>query len=415
MRNDETFLLAENESTTQNEQVCWIVPGRRGSLRSGAKRRFLARRELCALRRADVENILIFQDLDMAAPLVSIVVNNYNYSQFLSRSIGSALAQTYPHVEVVVVDDASTDGSQDIILAFGQRVTPVLKELNAGHGAAFNSGFAASRGEIVFFLDADDYLYPRAVEVAIREFAPGVAKVQYRLDLIDGAGRIMDSFPPPEVKFDDGDVVPLLLSMGRYEGTVTAGNAFSRHALDAILPMPQERFRQGADGYVCTLAPLFGTVRSLEDRLGAYVQHGANHSYFGNELQKRVRWRLAHDAARYEALSAKAAELGLHVNSEPGLCDPFHLENRVASLCLDPANHPMPADSRLTLALRGAWAVLRRSRLPRRRRAVLAAWFLCLGILPRWAAANLAAWRLERASRPPGVGRLVRRIRAATR
>jgi hypothetical protein len=366
------------------------------------------------LRRIDVENILIFQDLDMAAPLVSIVVNNYNYSRFLSRSVGSALAQTYPHVEVVVVDDASTDGSQDIILAFGQRVTPVLKEINAGHGAAFNSGFAASRGEIVLFLDADDHLYPRAVEIAVREFAPGVAKVQYRLDLVDGAGRIIDSFPPPEVQFDDGDVVPLLLSKGRYEGTVTAGNAFSRHALDAILPMPQERFRQGADGYVCTLAPLFGTVRSVEHRLGAYVQHGANHSYFGNELQQRVRWRLAHDAARYEALSAKAAELGLSVHPEPGLRDPFHLENRIASLCLDPANHPMPADSRLSLALMGAWAV-RRSRLPKRRRAVLAAWFLCLGMLPRTAAAKVAAWRLERASRPSGVRRLVRRIRAATR
>ena len=119
---------------------------------------------------------------------------------------------------MVVVDDASTDGSQDIILAFGQRVTPVLKVLNAGHGAAFNSGFAASRGEIVFFLDADDHLYPRAVELVVREFAPGVAKVQYRLDLVDAAGRIIDSFPPPEVQFDDGDVVPLLLSTGRYEG-----------------------------------------------------------------------------------------------------------------------------------------------------------------------------------------------------
>jgi glycosyltransferase involved in cell wall biosynthesis len=350
----------------------------------------------------------------MTAPLVSIVVNNYNYGRFLSRSIGSALSQTYPHVEVVVVDDASTDGSQDIILALADKVTPVLKTLNGGHGAAFNSGFEASRGEIVFFLDADDYLYPRAVEVAVREFAPGVAKVQYRLDLMDGAGRIMDSFPPPEIQFDDGDVVPQLLSIGRYEGTVTAGNAFSRHALDAIMPMPPERFRQGADGYVCTLAPLFGTVKSLEDRLGAYVQHGANHSYFGNALQQRVQWRLAHDAARYEALNAKASELGLRVQPEPGLRDPFHLENRIASLCLDPANHPVPSDSRLSLALRGAWAV-RRSRLPKRRRAVLAAWFLCLGILPRSAAANVAAWRLERASRPPGVGRLVQRIRSVTR
>ena len=350
----------------------------------------------------------------MAAPLVSIVVNNYNYARFLPRCVGSALAQTYPHVEVVVVDDASTDGSQQIIQSFAQRVTPVLKVVNAGHGAAFNSGFAASRGEIVIFLDADDHLYPQAVEILVPKFAPGVAKVQYRLDLVDAAGRIMDSFPAPEVQFDDGDVVPLLLLMGRYEGTVTAGNAFCRHALDAILPMPEEPFLQGADGYVCTLAPLFGTVRSIEQRLGAYVQHSANHSHFSNQLRPRLRWRLEHDAARYEALRAKAAELGLRVRSEPGLRDTFHLENRIASLCLDPANHPTPADSRLSLALRGAWA-LRRARLPWRRRVLLAAWFLCVGMLPRTAAAQIAVWRLEQASRPAAVDRLVNRIRAATR
>lgn len=348
-------------------------------------------------------------------PLVSVIVNNYNYAKLLGRSIGSALAQTYPYMEVVVVDDASTDGSQEIVRDFGHQVTPVLKTQNEGHGAAFNSGFMASRGEIVLFVDADDYLYPRAVEFVVREFAPGVAKVQYRLDLIDAdAGCIVDSFPAPEVQFDDGDVVPLLLSTGRYQGTVTSGNAFSRHALNAILPMPEERFRQGGDGYTSTLAPLFGTVRSIEDRLGAYVRHGTNHSGFAGDLVQRLRWRLEHDAERYEALQAKATALGLRVHPTPGLQDDFHLENRIASLCLDPANHPTPSDSRLSLALRGMWAT-RRSRLPARRRAVLAAWFLATGTLPRAAAAHLATWRLERTSRPPAVDHLLTAIRAATR
>ena len=154
----------------------------------------------------------------------------------------------------------------------------------------------------------------------------------------------MDTFPAPEVRFDDGDVVPLLLSTGRYEGTITTGNAFSRHALDAILPMPEQRFLRGADGYVCTLAPLFGAVRSVEQRLGAYIRHGANHSDFARQLPQRLRWQLEHDAARHEALRAKAAELGLRTHPEPGLNDAFHLENRIGSLCLDPANHPTPAD-----------------------------------------------------------------------
>lgn len=65
---------------------------------------------------------------DKKLPLVSIIINNYNYGRFLREAIDSALNQTYPHVEVIVVDDGSTDGSQEIITSYGDRVIPVLKE-----------------------------------------------------------------------------------------------------------------------------------------------------------------------------------------------------------------------------------------------------------------------------------------------
>src|SRR4051794_6220176 len=93
---------------------------------------------------------------------VSVIINNYNYSAYLREAIDSALDQTYPHVEVVVVDDGSTDDSREIISKYGTKVIPVLQN-NGGQGAAFNSGFAASRGEIVCFLDADDGLRRDAV------------------------------------------------------------------------------------------------------------------------------------------------------------------------------------------------------------------------------------------------------------
>src|SRR5215813_13183235 len=119
-------------------------------------------------------------------PRASIVITSYNYARFLGRCIDSALAQTYPETEVVVVDDASRDGSRDIIQSYGKRLVPVLRAENAGQAAAFNSGFVASRGDIVFFLDADDWLYPLAVERAVAAFGPGVAQVQFRLHLVDG-------------------------------------------------------------------------------------------------------------------------------------------------------------------------------------------------------------------------------------
>src|SRR4051795_10336845 len=93
----------------------------------------------------------------------SIVINNYNYGRFLRESIQSALAQTHPNCEVIVVDDGSTDDSREIITSYGQRVKPIFKE-NAGQGSTFNAGFPVSSGDFVCFLDSDDTLYPDAMQ-----------------------------------------------------------------------------------------------------------------------------------------------------------------------------------------------------------------------------------------------------------
>ena len=89
--------------------------------------------------------------------LVSIVINNYNYARYLGDAIDSALAQTWHPLEVIVVDDGSTDDSWSVIQRYGERVR-AMRQPNGGQGAAYNAGFAASRGEWVLFLDADDLL-----------------------------------------------------------------------------------------------------------------------------------------------------------------------------------------------------------------------------------------------------------------
>lgn len=107
--------------------------------------------------------------LDMNIPLVSILINNYNYQEFIQESIDSALAQTYPNLEVIVVDDGSTDNSRNLIAAYGNKIITIYQH-NQGQAATFNQGFAASKGEIIFLLDADDLFHREKVSIVVKGF-----------------------------------------------------------------------------------------------------------------------------------------------------------------------------------------------------------------------------------------------------
>jgi glycosyltransferase involved in cell wall biosynthesis len=77
-------------------------------------------------------------------------ITNYNYAQFLREAIESALNQTYYPIEIIVVDDGSTDNSRAIISSYGTQLTAIFKE-NGGQAPAFNAGVAASNGNLYFF------------------------------------------------------------------------------------------------------------------------------------------------------------------------------------------------------------------------------------------------------------------------
>src|SRR5579859_6087931 len=130
--------------------------------------------------------------------LASVVVNNHNYGRFLRAAIDSALAQTHSEVEVVVVDDGSTDDSAAIIASYGDRIVPILKD-NRGQASAVNVGVARSHGEIVFLLDSDDVLRPDIVERVVHAFEadPAVVWVMFRLEVIDRDGRSKSVLKPP--------------------------------------------------------------------------------------------------------------------------------------------------------------------------------------------------------------------------
>ena len=107
--------------------------------------------------------------------LVSIVITCYNAADFVADAIDSALAQSYPAVEVVVVDDASTDGSREVVAGYGERVRALRLPVNGGASRTRNRGAGIARGEWLMFLDADDFIAPDTIEglVEAGRRAPG--------------------------------------------------------------------------------------------------------------------------------------------------------------------------------------------------------------------------------------------------
>lgn len=252
-------------------------------------------------------------------PLVTIVVNNFNYELFVARAIESALDQSYPSVEVVVVDDGSTDGSRDVIARYRDRVRAIFKE-NGGQASTFNVGFEEARGDIVCYLDADDWLRGDAIETAVETMeASGAAKVHWPLEMVDEheqpLGRL---FPSGELA--EGELIQQVIDCGPFYDTYvlppTSGNAWRRNFLAEMLPVPEDGYPTGADVYLHTLAPLAGPAARVTTPLGYYRVHGRN-QYWNRQLDDG---RIDYYARRFEkcceVLAARLELRGIHADVE---------------------------------------------------------------------------------------------------
>ncbi|NLW36580.1 glycosyltransferase family 2 protein [Syntrophorhabdus aromaticivorans] len=106
----------------------------------------------------------------VANPLVSIIIPTYNYGLYLSRALESCLDQSYPSIEVIVVDDGSTDDTKHVVERYGSKVTYLYQE-NKGVSTARNTGLDRASGEFVTFLDSDDYLTHDSIKLRVNVLA----------------------------------------------------------------------------------------------------------------------------------------------------------------------------------------------------------------------------------------------------
>ncbi len=213
-------------------------------------------------------------------PLVSIIITNHNYASFLPLAIESALEQTYPRTEVVVVDDGSTDTSHQIIAFYQDRIIPILKG-NGGQGSGFNAGYGASRGDLVAFLDADDVFRPEklAKVVAAWQAQPDTSVIYHQLQGIDTHGReLWRGKPWPKVMLRGNIRARVERSGGWWPWPVTSGLCFPRTFLEQVLPISEAEFPNRADSYLAGMAPFLGPVVGIPEPLAWYRVHSISGS-----------------------------------------------------------------------------------------------------------------------------------------
>jgi len=212
----------------------------------------------------------------MSKPFVSILINNYNYERFVGEAIASALNQTYPRIEVIVVDDGSSDNSRRVIESCGKDVLTVFKE-NEGQSSTFNAGFARSSGDIICFLDADDLFLPNKVAEIVDAYAnEPKGWCFHQLQWVDADARPIPG--SPDIPYATGRYdlrSQYLRGNSNFWAPATSGLTFSRPLLERLLPMPQH-IRITSDNYLKFSALAFAPGVYISECLGLQRIHGAN-------------------------------------------------------------------------------------------------------------------------------------------
>lgn len=205
---------------------------------------------------------------------VSVVIPTYNYGRFISEAIDSVLAQTYPIDEIVVVDDGSTDETEEVVRGFGERLRYV-KQDNSGVCSARNRGVAETKGDYIAFLDADDIWEAGKIEKQIAMFGS-----DREIGLVHCGMREFDSITRETTRFHlDGQAgwVADELLLWERPAIIGLGTAtlVKRVAIDAVGGF-DERMKVGEDWDFCYRVARLYKVGFIPEPLVNYRNHGVN-------------------------------------------------------------------------------------------------------------------------------------------
>lgn len=321
---------------------------------------------------------------------LSIVIPNYNYGDFVGEAVASALAVDWPDVEVIVVDDGSTDDSLDVLADLREQITLLTQE-NSGPRVACNRGFAASTGDAVIFLDSDDVLEPSIARRVSEVWRPGVSKVQVQMQRVDRDGRRhgrpFPGYPrtptPEQIRY-------WMAATSAYPTPPGSGNVYARPFLERIFPI-DDRCGDAADSACLAAAPYLGDVVTVPAPLVRYRVHGRNRSSLLGEPRRFTRQiERADQRDRFaREVSGSAADGGRH----PLRRGRHLLQMRVAERRMCAGDPPIPGDGPWQLILDSVVSVFAPGPESAGLRLAVFAWCIATLVAPPRLARRLIRWR----------------------
>ena len=228
----------------------------------------------------------------MGKPFVSVLIDTYNHERFIEEAIVSVLEQDFSASdrEIIVVDDGSTDRTPEIVRKFEPQVRLLRKE-NCGQASAFNAGIPECKGEIVAFLDGDDWWERKKLSVVITELAEHteIGTLGHGLYEVDEQGRRLYVNVPDRRYFcrlSGLQEAHEFLELRSFLGTSRL--AARRSVLVRVAPLPEALLVE-ADEFLATHAAALGGARILEQPLTNYRLHSGNLYQFSEWNSEKAR------------------------------------------------------------------------------------------------------------------------------
>ena len=231
-------------------------------------------------------------------PLVSVVIPVHNQEAFVSGAVTSALRQAGVAVEVIVVDDASTDRTPEVLAQFGSAIRVARNETSLERSAARNHGARLARGEVLAFLDADDEWRPQKIAAQLPYAMRGQSSVT-GVEIIDGEGIPVDRYVPP-ARVERAQIVTYNPLFGGPSSLVIPKDTF-----DELGGFPEARDVQGSEDWLffARLILAGGRVAVVPELLTRYRVHGEQ-STSDPRAMARSMWA-ATDVLEQERLSPR--------------------------------------------------------------------------------------------------------------